>query len=315
MIGGVLAAPTVLAQKAYRIGFLGTAFASGYVREVEWIRAGLRDLGYVEGKNLAVEYRWAEGDPDRVKAIATEFAGLKLDAIVVHGIPGASAAARATSTIPIVMADGADPVATGLVKSLARPGTNITGSTSFVQEEVPKRLELIREIVPDLRQVAYLFSALHPAAVMALNRKALGTAAAQWNVSVQHLEIREAVELGAAFDAMEKARAGAVLINSEPLLNSHATVIAGLAATKRIPAAGYASYADAGGLLAYGANRPALYGRTAYFLDRIFKGARAGDIPIERASKFDLVINLKVAKALGTRIPQSVLVRADRVIE
>jgi putative ABC transport system substrate-binding protein len=315
MMCGVLGAPRVLAQKAYRVGFLGTAFASGYVREVEWIRSGLRHLGYVEGKNLAVEYRWAEGDPDRVKAIAAEFVGLKLDAIVVHGTPGAIAASRATSTIPIVMADGADPVAAGLVKSLARPGTNITGSTSFVPEEVPKRLELIRELVPDLGQVAYLFSALHPAEVMALNRKALGGAAAQWKVSVQHLEIREAGELGGAFDAMEKARAGAVLINSEPLLNSHATVIAGLAATKRIPAAGYASYADAGGLLAYGANRPALYGRTAYFLDRIFKGARAGDIPIERAAKFDLVVNLKAAKALGIRVPQSILVRADRVIE
>jgi putative ABC transport system substrate-binding protein len=127
MIGGVLAAPRALAQKAYRIGFLGTAFASGYVREVEWIRSGLRDLGYVEGRNLSVEYRWAEGDPERVKAIAAEFVSLKLDAIVVHGTPGAIAASRATSTIPIVMADGADPVAAGLVKSLARPGTNITG--------------------------------------------------------------------------------------------------------------------------------------------------------------------------------------------
>jgi putative ABC transport system substrate-binding protein len=206
-------------------------------------------------------------------------------------------------------------VAAGLVKSLARPGTNITGSTSFVPEEVPKRLELMREIVPDLRSVAYLYSAVHPAAVIALNRNALSAAAAQWKIDVQQVEIREAAELGEAFDAMAKGRAGVALINSEPLLNSHAAMIAGLAATKRIPAAGYASYADAGGLLAYGANRPALYGRTAYFLDRIFKGARPGDIPVERATKFDLVINLKAAQALGTRIPQSLLVRADRVIQ
>jgi putative ABC transport system substrate-binding protein len=315
LIGGSVFAPRLLAQKVYRVGFLGTAFASGYVREVEWIRSGLRDLGYVEGRNLALEHRWAESDPERVKAIAAEFVGMKVDAIVVHGIPGAIAATRATSTIPIVMADGADPVAAGLAKSLARPGTNLTGSTSFVPEEVPKRLELMREIVPELRQVAYLFSALHPAEVMALNRKALGAAAAHWKVSVQPLEIREAAEIGEAFEKMEKARAGAALINSEPLLNSHAAAIAGLAASKRIPAAGYASYADAGGLLAYGANRPALYGRTSYFLDRIFKGGRAGDIPIERAAKFDLVINLRAAQALGARIPQSLLVRADRVIE
>jgi putative ABC transport system substrate-binding protein len=312
---GALAARGSRAQRVYRVGFLGTALASGYVREVEWVRSGLRDLGYVEGRNIVVEYRWAEGDPERAKAIAAEFVALKVDAIVVHGVPGALAAVQATSTIPIVMADSADPVAAGLIKSLARPGGNITGSTSFVAEEVGKRLQLIKELVPGIKRAGYLFSAPHPAAVMALNRKQLEAAAGALKVGVEQFEIRDASDLPEAFNAMERARVDAVLINSEPLLNSHAAMIAGLAAVKRIPAVGYASYADAGGMLGYGANRPALYRRTGYFLDRIFKGANAGDIAVERATKFDVVVNLKAAKALGAKVPQSLLLRADRVLE
>jgi putative ABC transport system substrate-binding protein len=319
LVGGALGLPLLgLAQpgaKVRRIGFLGTAFASGYVREVEWVRGGLRDLGYVEGRNLIVEYRWAEGKPDRVRQIAAEFVALKVDAIVVHASPGAIAAAQATSTIPIVMADGADPVAIGLAKSLARPGGNVTGSTSFVREEVGKRLQLIKEAVPGIKRVAYLFSSVHPASVIALNRKELEAAAAPENITVRPFEIREGADLPGAFDAMGDARIDAVVINSEPLLNSNASVIARLAAVKRIPAVGYASYADAGGLLAYGANRAALYGRTGYFLDRIFKGAKPGELPIEQAARFDLVVNAKTARALGVKIPQSLLLGAERVIE
>jgi len=319
LLGGALGLPLVgfaqLAAKVHRIGFLGTAFASGYVREVEWVRGGLRDLGYVEGRNLIVEYRWAEGKPDRVREIAAEFVALKVDAIVVHGIPGAIAAARLTSTIPIVMADGADPVAAGLAKSLARPGGNVTGSISFVREEVGKRLQLIKEIVPGIKRAAFLFSSVHPAGVIALNRKELEAAAVPMSVSLQAFEIHDGTDLPGAFNAMGDARIDAVVINSEPLLNSLAGVIAGLAAVKRIPAVGYASYADAGGLLAYGANRAAVYGRTGYFLDRIFKGAKPGEIPIEQALKFDLVVNAKTARSLGVKIPQSVLLRVERVIE
>ena len=319
LVGGALGLPLVgLAQpgaKVRRIGFLGTAFASGYVREVEWVRGGLRDLGYVEGRNLIVEYRWAEGKPDRVREIASEFVALKVDAIVVHGIPGALAAAQATSTIPIVMADGADPVAAGLAKSLARPGGNVTGSISFVREEVGKRLQLIKEIVPSIKRAAFLFSSVHSAGVIALNRKELEAAAALASISVQAFEVHEGADLPGAFIAMGDVRIDAVVINSEPLLNSLAGVIAGLAALKRIPSVGYATYADAGGLLAYGANRAAVYGRTGYFLDRIFKGAKPGEIPIEQAAKFDLVVNAKTARALGIKIPQSLLLRAERVIE
>ncbi|MBI2753068.1 MAG: ABC transporter substrate-binding protein [Betaproteobacteria bacterium] len=301
------------AAKVHRIGFLGTAFASGYVRELEWVREGLRKFGYIEGKNIVIEYRWAEGNPERNREIAKEFVALKVDAILVHGLPGALAAARESSTIPVVMADGGDPVAAGLAASLARPGGNVTGSFSFILDEVGKRLQLLKEVLPRMKRVAFLASSVDVA--IGVKRKALEAAAASMNVEVQEFVVREPAELPDAFNAMDKVRHDAALINNEPLLNSHAGVIAGLAAVKRLPAVGYASFADAGGLLAYGANRPALYGRAAYFLDRIFKGAKPGDIPFERAAKFDLIVNLKTAKSLALTIPQSILLRADRVIE
>ena len=303
------------AAKVHRIGFLGTAFASGYVSELDWVRAGLRNLGYVEGRNIVIEYRWAEGNSDRIGEMAAEFVALKVDAILVHGIPGAIAAVRVTSTIPVVMADGADPVATGLAESLARPGRNVTGSTSFVFEEVGKRLQLLKEVAPRIKRVAFLASSLVPEVVFAPVRKTIHDAAAAMKVELQDFLVRGAADLPDAFNAMSKARIDATVINNEPLLNSHTGTIAGLAAVKGLPAVGFASFADAGGLLAYGANRPALYGRAAYFLDRIFKGAKLGEIPFERATKFDLIVNLKTAKALGIKVPQAVLIRANRVIE
>lgn len=318
MFGGALAAPLAsFAQprtaKVQRIGFLGIAFASGYVRELDWVRGGLRNLGYVEGANIVIEYRWAEGSPQRLKEMAAELVALKVDAILTHALAGAIAAARETSTIPIVMADGGDPVAAGLAASLARPGGNVTGSFSFILEEIGKRLQLLREVLPRIKRVAFLASSADTAIIP--KRNALEAAAASMKVALQEFAVREAADLPDAFNAMTKARIDAAVINNEPLLNSHAGTIAGLAAVKRLPSVGFASFADAGGLLAYGANRPALYGRAAYFLDRIFKGTKPGDIPFERAAKFDLIVNLKTAKSLGVTIPQSVLIRADRVIE
>jgi putative ABC transport system substrate-binding protein len=301
------------AAKVRRIGFLGIAFASGYVRELDWIRAGLRDLGYVEGKSLVIEYRWADGSPERLRDMAAEFVALKVDAILTHATAGAIAAARVTSTIPIVMADGGDPVAAGLAASLARPNGNVTGSFSFIAEEVGKRLQLLMEIVPRIKRVAFLASSVDAAIVA--KRKALQAAAVSLQVEMLEFPVRDAAGLTEAFNAMDAARIDAVVVNNEPLLNSHAGTIAGLAAVKRLPTVGYASFADAGGLLAYGANRPALYGRAGYFLDRIFKGAKPGDIPFERAAKFDLIANLKTARALGLTIPQPFLLRLDRVIE
>jgi ABC-type uncharacterized transport system substrate-binding protein len=302
-------------KKSYRVGFLGTAFRSGYVQELEWIRAGLRAHGYVEGANLTIEYRWAEGDPGRIDAIAAEFAALKLDAIIVHGLPGAIAARRASSTIPVVMADGADPVAAGVARSFARPGTNVTGSTSFVREESGKRLQLLKELAPAIKRAAFLYSAQHPAGVIALNREELENAAATMKVELREFVIKEGVDFPAVFSAMSRSGIDAVVVNSEPLLNSQARQIADLAVANRMAAVGYASFADAGGLLAYGANRAALYGRVGYFLDRIIKGTPPGEIPIEQAAKFDTVINMKAVRALGLKLPKPVLLRADRVIE
>ncbi|MBF8305822.1 MAG: hypothetical protein HW398_1010, partial [Acidobacteria bacterium] len=299
--------------KVHRIGFLGVAFASGYVRELDWVRGGLRNLGYVEGANIVVEYRWAEGSPERLQKTAAELVALKVDAILTHATAGAIAAARETSTIPIVMADGADPVAAGLAASLARPGGNVTGSFSFTLEEIGKRLQLLKEVLPRIKRIAFLASSAD--ATIIAKRNALAAAAASMKVEVQEFAVREAADLPEAFNAMTKARIDAAVVNNEPLLNSHTGTIAGLAAVKRLPAVGFASFADAGGLLAYGANRPALYGRAAYFLDQIFKGRKPGDIPFERAAKFDVIVNQKTAKSIGIPIPQSVLLLADRVIE
>jgi len=318
LVGSVLSAPLgSFAQKSaktYRIGFLGTAFASGYVREVEWVRGGLRKLGYAEGGNLFVEYRWAEGNPERDRAHAAEFVKFKVDAIVVHNMIGALVAARETATIPIVMADGSDPVAAGVAVSLARPGRNVTGSTSFVPEESAKRLELLREAAPGIKRVAFLASS-RPTPATATTREVLAAAASSMGIELQDFAMTDASDLPQAFDAMSTTRMDAVVVNNEPLLNSHAATISALAAAKRLPAAGYASFADAGGLLAYGANRPALYGRVGYFLDRVFRGEKPADIAFERAARFDLVVNRKTARALGILIPQSLLLRADRVIE
>ncbi len=297
--------------KVHRVGFLGTASASGYVREIEWIRAGLRKAGYEEGRNLVLELRWAEGSAERARQIATEFVALKVDAILVHGIPGAVAAARATSSIPIVMADGADPVAAGLASSLARPGRNVTGSTSFVPEESAKRLELLREVVPRLRRVGFLRSATPPPAFETV-RKALAATAASLKIELHEFV---AGDLPEAFRAMEKAGIEGLVVNNEPALNAQANVVAALASVTRIPAIGYPSFADHGGLLAYGSNRAALYTRAGYFLDRIFKGATPGDIPFEQAASFELIVNAKTARALGVSIPQEIRLRAERVIE
>lgn len=314
---GFLALPRERAQaqgaKVHRVGFLGVAFASGYVRELDWIRAGLRQLGYVEGRNIVIEYRWAEGSPERLREYAAELVALRVDAILTHALAGAVAAARATSSIPIVMADGADPVAAGLAASLARPGGTVTGSFSFTLDEVGKRLQLLMEVAARMKRAGFLASPFDP--TVKDKRGALQAAAASMNVDVQDFPIREAADLPGAFDAMSQARIDAIVVNNEPLLNSHIGTIAGLATSKRLPTVGFASFADAGGLLAYGANRPALYGRAGYFLDRIFKGAKPGDIPFERAAKFDLIVNLKTARAIGVAIPQPILARADRVIE
>ena len=299
--------------KVWRVGFLGTATAAGYVREVDAIRAAFRDLGYVEGKNIVIEYRWAENNPERWKEMAAELVAIKVDAIITHSTLGAGTAAQATKSIPIVMADGADPVAAGLVASLARPGGNITGSTSFQIELAAKRFELLKEVTPRIKRVAIVFNPMNASSESLLRE--IETAAKTMKVELHQFPVKAPAELPGVFSAMTKKRVDAALIVEDPLLNSNVGIIAALAETHRFPASGLTTFADAGGLLGYGGNRPLVYSRAANFVDKIFKGTKPGDIPFERATTFELIINLKTAKALAIKIPQQVLQRADRVIE
>ena len=305
----------VTAQQAGRIpriGFLGVGSASGYVTEIDAIRARLRELGHVEGRNIAIEYRWAESSPERLREMAAELVALKVDAIITHAFPGIRSAALATKTIPIIIADGPDPVAGGFVSSLARPGGNITGSTGFQTELAAKRLELLREVMPRLKRVSALSNALN--ANNEVNAREMGIAARRLKIEVQQFAVTATDDFPGAFAAMAKNKAEALVIHEDPLLNTNVGAIAALAAAHHLPACGLTIFADAGGLLGYGANRPLLYARAADFVDKILKGAKPADLPIERASKFDLVVNLKTAKALGLGISQSFLARADRVI-
>lgn len=299
--------------KRWRIGFLGVASASGYATELEAIRQRLRELGYVEGQNIIFEFRWAENDLDRLKELTAELVALKVDVIITHSNRGAIAAAQATKTIPIVVADSADPVATGLVANYARPGGNITGSTSLPTELYAKRLELLREIVPQLERVAVLFSALTVYNDVFFG--AMEPAAKQMKLELHQFRVKALEEFSGAFAAMAQERVEAVVIGDDPLFNANAGAVAALAATHRLPAIGIASYPSAGGLLGYSANRPLVYGRAANFVDKILRGAKPGDLPIERAAKFDLIVNLTTAKALGIKIPPQFLLRADKVIE
>ena len=295
-----------------RVAFLGIASASGYVKEIDAIRAALRDLGWVEGRNIVIELRWADNNAGRLKEMAAELVALKVDVIITHAVPGPRAALEATKTIPIVIADGPDPVSSGLVASLARPGGNVTGSTGFQLELASKRLELLKEAVPHLKRVSVIFNASNPN--NALRFEKMQAAAKAMKVELNQFAVLTLEEIPGVFSAMAKQRFDAVVIGEDPLLNANAGAVAALAATHRLPAIGLTTFADAGGLLGYSANRPLLYGRAAYFVDKILRGAKPGDLPIERATKFDLIVNLKTAKALGVRIPPQLLQRADTVI-
>jgi putative ABC transport system substrate-binding protein len=313
--GGLLAVPLAAeaqpAGKVWRIGFLGAASLSAWASRVEALRAGLRDLGYVEGKNIVIEFRWADGMYDRLPDLAAELARLKIDVLVTAGTPGVLSAKRATTTIPIVMAVSGDAVATGLIASLARPGGNITGSTSFSQQLHAKRLGLLKEAMPHL--VGVLFNPRNPA--FATDLQEMEVAARSMKVRLQRFETQRPNEFAGAFAAMARSRVDAVVIQEDGMLNDNTRAMADLAAQERLPSIGLKEFADAGGVMGYGVNRVELFRRTAYFVDRILKGAKPGDLPVEQASTFDFAINLKTAKALGLTIPPSLLQRADQVIE
>ena len=314
---GALAAPLVaFAQqqgKVWRIGFLHSESVARAGDRVDAFRAGLRDLGYEEGKNYIIEIRWAEGKNDRLPELAAEFVRLKVDVLVTHGTLPLRAALNATKTIPIVSSPSGDVVALGFVTSLARPGGNMTGAIYFATELAAKRVELLKDVLPRLTQVAVLFNVDSPTGLLMV--KTMEAGARSLKVSLHKFPVRGPDEFASAFAAMVKKRVGAVAIPDDPMFIANPTALAELAAKHRLPSAGFSEIAVAGGLMSYGVNLGGMYHRAAYFVDKILKGAKPGDIPIEQATRFELIVNQKTAKALGIKFPNSVLVRADRVIE
>jgi len=299
--------------KIPRVGFLYVAFPSTSPARVEAFRQALRELGYVEGKNIVIEYRYAEGKLDRLPALAAELVRLKVDAIVSGGSATTRSAKEATITIPIVMAADSDPVRMGFVASLARPGGNITGLATLAPEISGKGLEVLKETVPRLSRLAVLGSSTEPGNGLALRETEL--AAGAFGVHIQYLEVPNPREVKAAFQAANKGRADAILVLGGTVLNQRRTEIIDLAAKGRLPAIYYAAeWVEDGGLMSYGMNFSDLYRRAATYVDRILKGAKPANMPVEQPMKFELMINLKTAKQIGLNIPPDVLVLADKVI-
>jgi putative tryptophan/tyrosine transport system substrate-binding protein len=311
-----LAAEAQPAAKVYRIGLLGSLppTAPGASRIWEGFFQGLQELGYVEGQNILIEGRFYGDRTERLPALAAELVRLKVDVIVAQGPPAPEAAQRATSTIPIVMTVHQDPVGSGLVASLARPGRNVTGLSVLTTELVGKRLQLLKEAVPGISRVAVLWDPTHPTAALQLREAEV--AARSLKVQLQVLEARAPSDLAGAFSAMTNGRAGGLIFLGGLMFFVERTRIVELAAQSRLPAIyGSKENAEAGGLMAYGPNLRESYRRAATYVDKILKGAKPAELPVERPTKFELVINMKTAKALGLTIPQSVLQRADQVIE
>ena len=318
LVGGMaMACPFVLhAQplaRVARIGFLGSASASGSAKSVEALRTGLRDLGYVEGKNIVIEFRWAEGRYDRLSALVTDLIRLKVDLIVTHGTPGTRAAKKATSTIPIVMAISGDAIATGLVTSLARPEANVTGSTFFIPQLNAKRLELVKEVCPYVARVAALSNPNNPVSKPII--PAMQAAATPLKLDFDIAEAQGPGEFDRAFASMAKRGVDAVVITEDGEFAASFGAIAALALANKLASIGAQEYAKAGGLIGYGVDLLGLYRRAAYFIDKILKGSRPADLPIEQPTRFELVINIKTAKTLGLEIAPAMLARADEAIE
>ena len=298
-------------EKVPRVGFLSTASLSSLSPRLDAFRQGLRDLGYIEGKNIAIEYRSAEGNTDRLPGLAVELVGLKVDCIVTAGSSPTRAARKATGTIPIVMTNPGNPVQPGLVASLARPGGNITGLSSMSIDLAGKRLELLKEAIPKLLRAAIFSDPRGETAAV----KEIESAARSLNVQLIFLEVRTLVELENAFRSMAKSRADAFINGGGGFFNTHRLRTIELAAKHRLPGM-YTEqeYVLAGGLMTYATSIPDLYRRSATYVDKILKGAKPADLPVEQPTKFELIINLKTAKQIGLTIPPNVLVRADKVI-
>ncbi len=310
LLAAPLAAEAQQAGKVYRIGVLALADSPGW----EAFRQALRQLGYVEGSNTAIEWRWSKGRLERFPDFAAELVSLRVDLIVASTYPGTLAAKNATKTIPIIMVAVADPVRMGLIASLARPGGNITGLTLLAgMEIVGKHLELLKEAVPNLSRVAVLWNPANPMHVLRLRE--VEVAGRSLGVQLQILKAQGPEEFDSVFAAMTRERAGALYVVGDPMFFQHRTRLAELAAKSRLPAVyELKGHAEAGGLMAY-ASTLDMYPRAATYVHKILKGAKPGDLPVEQPTRFELIINLKTAKALGLTIPPTVLIRADQVIE
>ena len=301
-------------QKVWRVGVLETVSTDMNAANLDALRQGLREFGYIEGRNLIIEYRSADGHGERFADLAADLVRLNVDLIVTRGTPATLAAKNATRTIPVVMARSGDPVGSGLVASLARPGGNITGLSTLTVESEAKRLELIRELVPGVERIAALSNMSTPNSPP--QWKQLEAAARALGVQSRLLDVREREELEPAFESVVKERADAIVVGQDALLQANRRLVSDLAAAHRLPAI-YRSkeFVEAGGLVAYGPNYPEFYRHAATYVDKILKGAKPGDLPVEQPTKFELVINLKTAKALGLTIPQTLLLRAEEVIQ
>jgi ABC-type uncharacterized transport system substrate-binding protein len=301
-------------KKIPRIGFLTGVYPASISARIEALRQGLLERGYMEGKSIAIEWRYAEGKPDRLPALAAELVRLKVDVIITGGGPATRSAKEATSTIPIVMAQDDDPVGSGLVASLARPGGNITGFSTLAPEMSGKQLEILKEILPTLSRVAVLGTSTRPGTAQSL--KEIELAAGALVVQLQNLDITAAKDIETAFREASRGRADAVLVLGSPVLNSRRKQILDLAVKSRLPATySRPEYVEDGGLMTYGPSINDLFRRAAYYVDKILKGAKPADLAVEQPKKFEFIINLKAAKQIGLTIPPNVLARADKVIK
>ena len=300
-------------KKPVVVGFLVTQDQLSAQSIVAAFKQGLLEFGYVEGKNLTLQLRFADGKFDRVPGFATELVNLKVDVIVSGGAVTTSALQKVTSTIPIVMASTSDPVGAGLVKTLARPGGNITGLSNLATEIGPKHLEMLLSVAPKLSRVAFLMNPGNPSNPLVL--KNIQSAALMTSVKILPVEARTAPEIEKAFSAMTQGKAGAVIVARDGFFISQKRQIAELALKNRLPSISETGeYAEAGGLMSYGVNLEEQFRRVATYVDKILKGSRPGDLPVEQPMKFELVVNGKTTKALGLKIPQSLLMMADKVI-
>jgi putative ABC transport system substrate-binding protein len=297
-----------------RIGILGATSASGFATRWEALRAGLRELGYIEGKNISIDYRWADGKFERLPELAKELVNLKIDVLITHGIPGTTAAKRATATIPIVMATVTDPVATGLVANLAQPGGNVTGMAFFAPELSAKRLELLKETNPRVAQVAVLLNPDNPMFSQTM-LKAMEVTAKALNLRLYPFEARASSDYDAVISAIANQRVDALAVLEEITLNANAAVISTSAKKYQLKSIGNKEFAEAGGLIGYGANSHDLFRRAGGLVAKILKGAKPGELPVEQATTFELVVNMKTANLLGIKIPNPILLQATKILD